>query len=234
MNRVSGQRSRTAKATTKQPQKSLSTKTKPLKQGRRGKKVTKLSKSASFAPTVAAHGVWTIPQDKPGDKVEPYVDFFKDTPVNGLAEQLVRDMRDFFLIQTGSPQYFDRDYDKQKLLGKEQYAAIRKQMEDNNYGTFRGHDELRFDTSYYKRVGMRPASNPKEPQFVKDPTIPRFVQPVSHVPMPCQLTHQPYLDFRRHELQGTGCISAGPYYVPTSKFQFPILSIDNDFFFFHD
>jgi len=191
-------------------------------------------KSTSFRKTSPALGVWDTPQDAPGSKPEPYVDFFKDTPVNGLAQQLVRDLRDFVLIQTGSPQYFDREYEQQKLLGKEEYANYRKQMADNNYGAFQGYNELDFQTSYYKRVGMVPANNFGEVPFRRDPNHSLFRSTPQHL-LKFHNVHVPaYIEHREHTARATGVVSAGPYWVPKAKFQYPLMSIDNDYLFFHD
>lgn len=193
----------------------------------------KLKKSTAFAATTPQFGLWDTPQDLPTSPKTKYVDFFKDTPVNGLAQQLVRDLRDFALVQTGGPAYFDRDYEQQKLLGTEQFAAYKKQLADNNYGTFQSHDELDFQTSYYKRVDMVPATASGTKLRI-NPTHTFFRESPDHIVQWRNVTDPDYIDFRDHEAKHTGVVTAGPYFVPRVPFQFPILSVDNDYLYFHD
>jgi hypothetical protein len=198
------------------------------------KKTKKIQKSNIFKKTTAQRGLWDTPQDEPGTKPEKYVDFFKDTPVNSLAGQFVRDLRDFVLIQTGSPQFFDRDYEAQKLLGMDAWKAHKKQLADNNYAGFQDYNELDFNSQYYTRVGMIPANTIDEPELLMNPNHSLFRSVPTHQVQYHNVSDPVYLDHRDHVSRATGVSSAGPYYVPRTKFQFPYMSVDNDYLFFHD
>lgn len=196
---------------------------------------TKLALAQTFRKTRPSRGLWDTPQDEPGSKPEQYVDFFKDTPVNSLAGQLVRDMRDFFLVQTGGPQFFDRDFEQQKLSGEENFKAYKKQMLANNYAGFQGYDEMDFNTGYYTRVNQTPITiGSIEPELRLNPNHPLHRTSPSHLLQHACATDPAYLDHREIVAQYTGYIAAGPDFVPRTKFQFPIMSVENDFLFFHD
>lgn len=166
----------------------------------------------------------------------PEPDFWKEGPTDGVVSGLLQKFQNRWLIQTGNPQFFDRDYEQQKALGEKAFKQMKHNLLANNYGTHQGYDELDFNTSYYKRVGLFPkleVGGKEDDALLMDETFSTFRQSPNHLVLYHNHYQPQYLDFREHEVAATGVISQGAYYVPRTTFEFPIVSADSDYLYFH-
>lgn len=216
-----------------------------------GKKVHKTQKrSLAFRASKASRaGYFATPQpdfqydDTPAPagyayrySYTPEPDFWKDGPTKSLAGKLMQKFQNRWLIQTGNPQFFDRDYEQQKALGEKEFAQMKRNLLANHYGNHQGYDELDFNTSYYKRVGLFPkleVGGQEDDSLVMDPKLSLWRESPNHLVRYHNHYQPQYLDHREHTVAATGVINQGPEYVPRTTFEFPIASADSDYLYFH-
>eukprot|EP00461_Guttulinopsis_vulgaris_P001102 UN01102 len=166
----------------------------------------------------------------------PEPDFFKDEPVEGTVNKLIRAFRNRFGIQSGNPAFFDRDYEQQKLLTQKGFEQYKYNLTANTKGGFQGYDELDFNTSYYKRVGLQPklaVGGKEDDNLLFDPNLSLWRESPNHLLLHHNVFQPQYLEWREHTMAATGVISPGAHYVERTKFEFPIVSADSDYLYFH-